>query len=147
MKTIFKKFGQYSLKGVLLPDGRFMPDFVDATRILATILGASQEALDRMPEVDSPLDAAGGFWMLLNETKDRPETIVFKDWLDSLTQGEKGYSDTTVIDMFRHFGRKVTQDEILQSMMDSPDTVVVTDDEGTRMYSKDGDLLAGSRKL
>jgi hypothetical protein len=142
MKTIFQKFGQHSLKGALLSDGRFIPDYTDAIRILLAILGAPPEVLDTMPEVDSPLDVAEAFFAILNETKDRPETIVFKDWLDGLTQGAKGYSASAIIDMFRHFGRDVSMDEIFQNFLDSPDTDVVTDGDVTRVYSKTGELLA-----
>ena len=111
MKTIFKKFGQHSLKGALLPDGRFIPDYRDATRILLSILGVPSAVLDTMPKC-SALDAAGAFVAILEEMKDRPETIVFKEWLDGLTQGEKGYTDSAIINMFRHFGREITQGEI-----------------------------------
>jgi len=147
MKTIFKKFGKHSLKGALLPDGRFIPDFQDATRILCTILGVPQSVLDTMPEVVSPLDAADGFWLLVDETKDRPETIAFEEWLDSLTRSEEGYSGSAVVDIFQHFGREITQDEIYQTLTDDPDNTVVADGDTTRIYNKDGELLAERRKL
>jgi len=146
MKTIFKKFGQHSLKGGLLPDGRFVPDYRDATRILLSILGVPSSVLDTMPEVDSPLDAAKGFLTILSETKDQPETIVFKEWLDGLMQGEKGYSVSAVTSIFRHFDREVTHDEIFQNLLDSPNTDVVSDGDTTWIYSKDGELLAEGRK-
>jgi hypothetical protein len=60
-------------------------------------------------------------------------------------QGEKGYTDSAVVDMFRHFGREITHDEIFQSLLESPDTVKVTDGDGTRIYSKDGELLAARK--
>ena len=143
MKTIYQKFGRHSLKGALLSDGRFIPDYWDATRVLLSILGVPSEVLETMPEVDSPLDATGTFLAILEEMKDRPETIIFKEWLDGLTQGEKGYTASTVIDMCRHFGMEVTQDEIFQNLLDSPDTDVVTDGNITRIYKKDtGELLA-----
>ena len=142
MKTVFKKFGQHSLKGALLPDGRFIPDYRDATRILLSLLGVPSAVLDTMPETDSPLDALGGFVAILTETKDRPETIVFKEWLCGLMLCEKGYIDSAVVDIFQHFGREITRDEIFQSLLESPDTVKVTDGDGTRIYDRDGELLA-----
>ena len=147
MRTIYQKFGQHSLKGALLPDGRFIPDYWDATRILLSILGVPSAVLDTMPEVDSPLDAAEAFLAVLNETKDQPASIVFKDWLDGLTQGKKGYSAAAVIEVFRHFGREVTQDEIFQNLLDSPNTDVVADGDSIRIYEKEtGELLAERRK-
>ena len=147
MKTIYQKFGQHSLKGALLPDGRFIPDYWDATRILLSILGVPSAVLDTMPEVDSPLDAAEAFLAVLNETSNQPATIVFKDWLDGLTQGKKGYSAAAVIEVFRHFGREVTQDEIFQNLLDSPNTDVVADGDSIRIYEKEtGELLAERRK-
>jgi hypothetical protein len=146
MKTVFRKFGEHSLKGALFPDGRFIPDYRDAIRILLSILGVPSAVLDTMPALDSPLDATEAFLMVLKETQDRPETIIFKDWLDGLTQGKKGYTADSVIDMFRHFGREITQDEIFQNMIDSPDTVVVHNDDGTRIYKRNtGELLAERR--
>ena len=145
MKTVFKKFGQHSLKGALLLDGRFIPDYWDATRILLSILGASQAVLDTMPEVDSPLDAAEAFVAIVDETKNRPETIAFKEWLDGLTQGEKGYTDSAIVDMFRHFGREITRGEIFQGLLESPNTTVIHNGDSTRIYKKDtGELLAES---
>jgi len=147
MRTIYQKFGQHSLKGALLPDGRFIPDYWDATRILLSILGVPSAVLDTMPEVDSPLDAAEAFLAVLNETSNQPATIVFKDWLDGLTQGKKGYSAAAVIEVFRHFGREVTQDEIFQNLLDSPNTDVVADGDSIRIYEKEtGELLAERRK-
>jgi len=146
MKTTFKKFGRHSLKGALLSDGRFFPDHRDATRILLSLLGVPSAVLDTMPEVDSPLDAAEAFVAIVNETKDRPETIAFKEWLDGLTQGAKGYTDTTIIDMFRHFGREVTRGEIFQNLLESPDTDVVVDGDFTRIFKKDTDELLAVRR-
>jgi hypothetical protein len=146
MQTVFQKFGQHSLKGALLPDGRFVPDYWDATRILLSIQGVPSAVLDTMPEVDSPLDAAEAFTAIVNETKNRPETIAFKEWLDGLTRGEKGYTGTDVVDMFRHFGREVTLDEIFQSLLESPDADVVHNGDTTRIYSKDGELLTECHK-
>jgi hypothetical protein len=99
-----------------------------------------------MPEVDSPLDAAEAFVAIVNETKNRPETIAFKEWLDGLTQGYKGYTGTDIVDMFRHFGRDITRDAIFQNLLESPDTKVVSDGDSTRIYDKDGELLAERRK-
>ena len=88
-KTVFRKFGQHSLKGTLQPDGRFSPDLRDATKILLSILGFPSEAIDTRTEFDSPLDAWGAFMLTVLETKNRPETIVFIEWLYGVRLDEK----------------------------------------------------------
>ena len=142
METIHQKFGQHSLKGVLLPDGRFIPDFVDAARILLSILGIHTPVFDPMPKGVSPLNAIIGFSIILDETKDRPETIEFKRWLDGRMRGEKECITNAVIAIHRHFGWEVTADELIQILMDDPDTCVHVRDNTTWIYTKEGDLLA-----
>ena len=147
VETVCHKFGRYSLKGALLPDGRFIPDYWEATRILCSLLDMPPDIMDRMPKVaPSPLFAVNVFLAVLHETKDQPETIAFMKWLDSLTQNQKDYTVSTVAAVCRHFGVEVTQDEIFQNLLDSPDTVVVTDGDITRIYTKAGKLIAERRK-
>jgi len=44
-------------------------------------------------------------------------------------------------------GRFITQDEIYQTLLDDPDTIVVTEGDTTRIYDKEGGLLAEKHKL
>ena len=44
-------------------------------------------------------------------------------------------------------GRFITQDEIYQTLLDDPDTIVVTEGDTIRIYDKEGGLLAEKHKL
>ena len=150
VKTVFKEFGHHRLKGVMGSDGRFVPDYRDATRILFSLLGVPSVVLDTMPTADSPSDAAETFRSILTEMEDRPGVTVFRDWLDFLMQGDMEYigrmTDSVIISMVRTFGRVLTEDESFQLLLIDPDTTVVTDGDITQICDDDGNLLAETRK-
>jgi hypothetical protein len=142
MQTTFRKYGRHSLKGLQLDDGRFFPDYQDATRILMSILEVPVEVIESMPKLKSPLDASLGFQTVLDATADDPASIDYRNWLAGLVRANEGYDGATLVNIFRHFGKKVTRGEVFQCLLESPDTVVVADCNGTRIYDKAGRLLA-----
>jgi len=148
-KTNFLHYGRHTIRVCLLPDGRRFPDFRDALRVLCILLGVPADTLERMPETDCPNDCASAFRMLLEETIDRPETQAFKAWLDKkmFGNGTRGWDGETVLAMLRHFGTNVTQEEIFQTMMESPDNYVVRNGNIVSVYQRStGELLATGKE-
>ena len=147
-KPIFLHYGRHTIRACRLPDGRVFPDFREALRVLCLIVGASPAVMERMPETDCPNACAPAFGILLEATQDRPETKAFKLWLDEkmFGNGERGWDEQTLVNVFRYFGQDMSREQILQALMESPENRVVDDGNTVRIYKRDtGELLAEKR--
>ena len=147
-KTIFLHYGRHTIRACHLPDGRVFPDFRDALRVLCLIVGAPPAVMERMPDTDCPNACAPAFGMLLKATQDRPETKAFTAWLDEkmFGNGKREWDENTVVNMLRHFGQDVSQEQIFQTLLESPENNVVEDGDTIRIYQRStGALLAEKR--
>jgi len=144
-KNCFLHYGRHTIRACRLPDGRIFPDFRDVLRVLCILLGVSEEVLARMPQTDTQSDSAPAFKMLVDETSDRPETQAFKKWLDEkmFGNGKREWDINTALEMLRHFGTNLTQAEVVQTLLESPDCEVVNEGNTTYIHERStGELLA-----
>jgi len=148
-KKCFLHYGRHTIRACRLPDGRVIPDYKDALRVMYILAGLSNEEIANMPKLSNPNDYIAAFGLWFEDMSDDSEVEAFKKWFDEkmFGNGKRAWEGNTALAIMQ---RTVTnhREQVIKSMLESPDNEVVYEGNTARIYERrTGKLLATGKRI